>query len=267
MGCRRRRSWKAHPRMRGEHPLWWNRMTWSDGSSPHARGALWSRFQTDMEKRLIPACAGSTQSGGFAQQDDGAHPRMRGEHPDRHAGLDFAGGSSPHARGAPLRVPCPHIARGLIPACAGSTYSSIERIVDAWGSSPHARGAHQVPGHGLVRDGLIPACAGSTRRPQRRSRVRWAHPRMRGEHNSQPSACLTGWGSSPHARGARCGYRPAPPRWRLIPACAGSTSMISSGSTVPSAHPRMRGEHSPVFVDPVTDQGSSPHARGARPTP
>ena len=155
------------------------------GSSPHARGA-----------RKEP-------SFGIGLLRD--HPRMRGEHRVRRAhGLTQDGiipacagstsplsmnecslvGSSPHARGAHLRLGCLRGNPGIIPACAGSTSRRSPWLAWTPGSSPHARGAHRRRG---------------TNRPFRRD-----HPRMRGEHHERTDVYV-------HDSG-------------IIPACAGSTS-------------------------------------------
>ena len=195
------------------------------GSSPHARGALTSTRQreptsrdhprmrgehsvdplpTEVERGIIPACAGSTPSvleiktasAGSSPHARGAlrssrrrspcggdHPRMRGEHTSSSA--------------TPVSSP------RIIPACAGSTRARALLVMSDRGSSPHARGA--------------PAC--SSRSPS----ASRDHPRMRGEHPRRLSsmtgvagiipACagstinslrnlLVCVGSSPHARGA-----------------------------------------------------------------
>ena len=51
---------------------------------------------------------------------------------------------------------------------------------------------------------------------------------------------------------------------RIIPACAGSTAAEREGGDARWDHPRMRGEHKLAVIVPFSDQGSSPHARGAR---
>ena len=132
-----------HPRMRGEHSLVYvviyilegiipacagstsvlnTRSAPGRGSSPHARGARKEQ-----------------QNEGFAYWD---HPRMRGEH------LSSTG----------VHLLC----RGIIPACAGSTYTKRELKMISEGSSPHARGALS--------------------RSQIRAQAARDHPRMRGEH-------------------------------------------------------------------------------------
>ena len=91
-------------------------------------------------------------------------------------------GSSPHARGAPIGLHAVDEARGIIPACAGSTparrgawrrpwdhprmrgeHSFVMGGVFCWpGSSPHARGALEEAIGDAQQPGIIPACAGST---------------------------------------------------------------------------------------------------------
>ena len=72
-----------HPRMRGEHPMTSSPRQASEGSSPHARGALEVIEVLPRLRGIIPACAGSTLYAAFV------------------AAWYF--GSSPHARGAHLR--------------------------------------------------------------------------------------------------------------------------------------------------------------------
>ena len=69
-----------HPRMRGEHASS-SDFVWSAlGSSPHARGAHTSKREEKKLLGIIPACAGSTQTGATWGRAHGDHPRMRGEH-------------------------------------------------------------------------------------------------------------------------------------------------------------------------------------------
>ena len=112
---------------------------------------------------------------------------MRGEHLVAIALIASLEGSSPHARGAQVKLVHHERLDGIIPACAGST-SPIETVVPAMGdhprmrgehnadgvlgelesgSSPHARGAHERIGVAVVAPGIIPACAGSTLHDQR----------------------------------------------------------------------------------------------------
>ena len=87
---------------------------------------------------------------------------------------------------------------------------------------------------------------------------------MRGEHLPSKTVGTTGWGSSPHARGAPDdGVRPGS-HAGIIPACAGSTTFRTGLSRPCWDHPRMRGEHRYALARSSAEVGSSPHARGAR---
>ena len=133
----------------------------------------------------------------------------------------------------------------------------------AGGSSPHARGAPARADLVLGLSGIIPACAGSTEPPWSQPRHCRDHPRMRGEHYPAARADLVLGGSSPHARGARLCIAPRARQFGIIPACAGSTSRVSSSGLPSGDHPRMRGEHLRERDREPRRGGSSPHARGA----
>ena len=51
---------------------------------------------------------------------------------------------------------------------------------------------------------------------------------------------------------------------RLIPACAGKTSIMSSSPSGTRAHPRVCGENFICFAADVWAKGSSPRVRGKR---
>ena len=250
--------------MRGEHRALAQRRRHMVGSSPHARGAPISEDLRGQRQGLIPACAGSTGTGPPPSGGTPAHPRMRGEHAWFNAPAFRAVGSSPHARG-PLDGVSQEVAHdGLIPACAGSTLRLLLSWRPTGGSSPHARGAPFASSPDIRRAGLIPACAGSTLLLALwRTRIR-AHPRMRGEHSDGSPGFDGGSGSSPHARRAHNHLTVQKHSGGLIPACAGSTATINGVDHTHAAHPRMRGEHSPICCRVACWGGSSPHARGAR---
>ena len=176
-------------------------------------------------------------------------------------------------------------ARGIIPACAGSTGSLRLACLVLSGSSPHARGAR---------------AAASARSAARRD-----HPRMRGSTLPPHAASKRALGSSPHARGARNGgirnRQPGRdhPRMRgehpetyviadeskgIIPACAGSTvisalQLCEIRGSSPHArgaqhlfhlrsqirwdHPRMRGEHPFRVLAPNPKRGIIPTCAGS----
>ena len=175
---------RDHPRMCGEHQAnHWTRLT-LEGSSPHVRGARGEVLSLHGRHGIIPACAGSTIVAVSLRIRARDHPRMCGEHGSRMHLLIAMMGSSPHVRGAPNGQPNHALAAGIIPACAGSTYSTVNVHVAEWdhprmcgehgcavcvngchwGSSPHVRGALIEPEYLASLDGIIPACAGSTLR-------------------------------------------------------------------------------------------------------
>ncbi len=121
----------AHPRLRGDHPLFYVSLLLAPGSSPPARGPLRVRLDGDSEPRLIPACAGTTSRSAYHPHLGRAHPRLRGDHTHISLMGNSHPGSSPPARGPPdWKGPKP-LDRGLIPACAGTT-------ADRPGGSRHA---------------------------------------------------------------------------------------------------------------------------------
>ena len=232
-----------HPRMRGEHPLPWTPTLAGGGSSPHARGAHTGPEQGTSPRRIIPACAGSTRSWGNIGSPQRDHPRMRGEHDGIYAAYRGDEGSSPHARGAPVRHVGQDLVAGIIPACAGSTircgsgrtwrqdhprmrgehFASNATSAASQGSSPHARGA------------LMSSLSVAS--------TPWDHPRMRGEHEIEVGSIVASPGSSPHARGALRRGVGVDRRRGIIPACAGSTRSTMWAHALRRDHPRMRGEH------------------------
>ena len=76
---------------------------------------------------------------------------------------------------------------------------------------------------------------------------------------------LSGYGSSPLARGKRHDHCDGLEGFRLIPARAGKTLSTPRLVTLRRAHPRSRGENSRRPRRSSNGQGSSPLARGKRP--
>ncbi len=170
--------------MRGEHTVSMSSTTCVFGSSPHARGTLLTRSLGKPEKRIIPACAGNTQSDVFARPRDSDHPRMRGEHALCGTPAITSDGSSPHARGTPRGCRFDPDPIRIIPACAGNTAARRQarspipdhprmrgehairwqRRYRQLGSSPHARGTPVRTRVWCTQCRIIPACAGNTPR-------------------------------------------------------------------------------------------------------
>ncbi|KFI48485.1 hypothetical protein BBOU_0614 [Bifidobacterium boum] len=130
------------------------------------------------------------------------------------------------------------------------------------GSSPHARGTHGMQVVRFQRIGIIPACAGNTMTRRSKDSTNRDHPRMRGEHKTQPRLASVPLGSSPHARGTRKFDFKKYVDAGIIPACAGNTQRSRAGPWRIRDHPRMRGEHIGLSRPSYPSRGSSPHARG-----
>ena len=193
------------------------------GSSPRVRGTLPRPVHRADHEGIIPACAGNTRTPRGFRTGRRDHPRVCGEHSPH----DLPGaphqGSSPRVRGTRPHRPRWHSGQGIIPACAGNTWTEGLRpgdagdhprvcgehapplacLFDARGSSPRVRGTLRRRRRARAEIGIIPACAGNTSRPA--SRWSWGrdHPRVCGEHEIMVSCLTILLGSSPRVRGTR----------------------------------------------------------------
>ena len=176
-------------------------------------------------------------------------------------------GSSPLARGTPGKPPQINWDIGLIPARAGNTRTRNLRkaslgahprsrgehmgrsqaMIREAGSSPLARGTRTALLLGAVVIGLIPARAGNTNSIRASERQVRAHPRSRGEHRSFSSPVSPTTGSSPLARGTLKTLIIDEVSMGLIPARAGNTDYSFPLRGRERAHPRSRGEHTPLL--------------------
>ena len=134
-----------------------------------------------------------------------------------------ASGSSPQARGTPLKAFLRRLDFRFIPAGAGNTadpsresgrhavhprrrgehVDPIEERIMATGSSPQARGTPADPLRGGQGWRFIPAGAGNTARTVLCFVRVPVHPRRRGEHRPPATSTSARGGSSPQARGTR----------------------------------------------------------------
>ena len=191
-------------------------------------------------------------------------------------------GSSPRVRGKPSVFGVLVQGLGLIPACAGKTgrFSLSQTAVAAHprvcgenqkprvsnepyqGSSPRVRGKRFArPIINLPRR-LIPACAGKTAAYLLLPVRDGAHPRVCGENIVARSKFKRHQGSSPRVRGKPRARRLSVRAFRLIPACAGKTSLPAFVTFSPEAHPRVCGENGLGAGQEPKTAGSSPRVRG-----
>ena len=220
-----RRCWD-HPRIRGEHSLKPGVSNGELGSSPHTRGARPQMFVDTIRGRIIPAYAGSTEGGASADEGARDHPRIRGEHTRCTLKWSPRIGSSPHTRGAHENAIIVDEARWIIPAYAGSTIPRRHHLCRKT-DHPRIRGEHgarrQLPAGS---HGSSPHTRGARATKGRRRLSRRDHPRIRGEHGDNADYMMKSRGSSPHTRGAPKRAFKNARIVGIIPAYAGSTSLV-----------------------------------------
>ena len=245
---------------------------------------VWVAEQAD--RGIIPARAGFTSTPGPPSGRDGDHPRSRGVYDPVQDGLGGRLGSSPLARGLHRRESLNACQRGIIPARAGFTRgqscsgrrpwdhprsrgvydkgANLTEFVE--GSSPLARGLLEKIVAQAQKQGIIPARAGFTGAAAPARVLCPDHPRSRGVYCLCFAFRVCVLGSSPLARGllgigTQHGARPG-----IIPARAGFTSTKTIEGAAGKDHPRSRGVYARPRAAAAADAGSSPLARGLRPS-
>ena len=213
------------------------------GSSPRGRGKHLRPGYRRESDGLIPARAGKTRRSGHARTSSAAHPRAGGENLPTPSVDVAVSGSSPRGRGKRDQCVQHLYARGLIPARAGKTPASSNRLTRRWahpraggengvtllpwqelvGSSPRGRGKRDPVSVQAQLLRLIPARAGKTPRRYRRTTWAWAHPRAGGENEGYSLDGRLDPGSSPRGRGKPVDQSGSLSRRGLIPARAGKT--------------------------------------------
>ena len=124
------------------------------------------------------------------------------------------------------------------------------------------RGTLSYPSAIRLPSGIIPAYAGNTLIIRCISTLSRDHPRVCGEHTTEPACGRWSTGSSPRMRGTRAFCKNVGIKPGIIPAYAGNTSRNSSTCSPARDHPRVCGEHAIVAARPRTRPGSSPRMRG-----
>ena len=114
-------SVEDHPRSRGVYDVTGVLYRADGGSSPLARGLRQVRHLGGVHARISPARAGFTdlQRGPGVRGRD--HPRSRGVYAPSSSTVTSQSGSSPLARGLPVKCGASHWGSGIIPARAGFT--------------------------------------------------------------------------------------------------------------------------------------------------
>ena len=193
----------------------------ASGSSPLARGLRQcSRFALPA-RRIIPARAGFTFMVADTLIETRDHPRSRGVYTEEQVDEAKRNGSSPLARGLPVRAGGRRGHQRIIPARAGFTDTWARPATlcgdhprsrgvyllrpGYWtptvGSSPLARGLHLPGTTARPASRIIPARAGFTRLSRRCAPPLRDHPRSRGVYAIMVCSHQSVAGSSPLARG------------------------------------------------------------------
>ena len=216
----------------------------TQGSSPLARGLLRTHGHVGGGDGIIPARAGFTALEREDEPLEGDHPRSRGVYTDRNSSAPRESGSSPLARGLPLRFRSARASGGIIPARAGFTTRPV-RFGRCSADHPRSRGVYalmnSLPGSGFGSSPLargLPSAAGRSARPAA------DHPRSRGVYGYGPIRGTVDLGSSPLARGLPSRHGVLKHNGRIIPARAGFTRAPRRPCGPQKDHPRSRGVYS-----------------------
>mgnify|MGYP001673488437 CR=1 FL=1 len=214
-----------------------------------------------MTWRIIPACAGFTTCIGRSERLSPDHPRSRGVYMPWEDTPSGCVGSSPLARGLPVRALECHGQDGIISARAGFT-RDYRHHVRGNGDHPRSRGVYftvpgtdfRVAGSSPLARGLphghhdchhytriIPARAGFTVGPDVILKQGADHPRSRGVYLQSATLSQQPQGSSPLARGLLPVFPTVNNSARIIPARAGFTIVLNIQGTRNGDHPRSRG--------------------------
>ena len=138
------RLWSSdHPRSRGVYDMMIIAQLEPLGSSPLARGLRHVGHRPTGAHGIIPARAGFTAWATLIRHWSRDHPRSRGVYGNSPASGATSWGSSPLARGLPLRDISLTFLKGIIPARAGFTPRTTSRFQSS-GDHPRSRGVYAI---------------------------------------------------------------------------------------------------------------------------
>ncbi len=129
------------------------------------------------------------------------------------------------------------------------------------GSPPLAREQLMIWKEGDQNAGITPACAGTTEIYKEVRKLDGDHPRLRGNNFTSRNRFGFNMGSPPLAREQLSGALSASLKYRITPACAGTTLVCIRGRTINEDHPRLRGNNLFAIFPAAPLSGSPPLAR------
>ena len=279
----RRQDSRDHPRACGAHSATRALAAAVSGSSPRMRGSLAGFHRSRMYTGIIPAHAGLTSRHQVVCPAHWDHPRACGAHTSTLFGRAYMPGSSPRMRGS---HPDHHAGAwhlGIIPAHAGLTNHGtgiheqprdhpracgahtpfLALRLETQGSSPRMRGSPLPVPEISDHAGIIPAHAGLTAVVNLYRMPYWDHPRACGAHGKPNFAVFATSGSSPRMRGSLAAVNADLGKAGIIPAHAGLTPPCSCPAARSGDHPRACGAHVNAFPAGSRQRGSSPRMRGS----
>ena len=181
-----------------------------------------------------------------------------------------------HCRKSPCRLEITADSRGLAsgfsclgdhPRVCGEHSRVMKSRSNCGGSSPRMRGTPIACRILSAPAGIIPAYAGNTARYRNLRKLYWDHPRVCGEHLTNPWDPMDASGSSPRMRGTPSSSLSSTMSGGIIPAYAGNTLGDGVGDSLGGDHPRVCGEHYSVSLEVRSIAGSSPRMRGTQNQP
>ena len=236
------------------------------GSPPRVRGKVIVKRFGALFSGITPACAGKSKRGNQLRQRDRDHPRVCGEKLFQSPLFRLPLGSPPRVRGKVVGAVILDAEKGITPACAGKSFSSVKRLqsqrdhprvcgektfnvqipTGSQGSPPRVRGKAHGQRDLVLRRGITPACAGKSRSDSKEPGMEEDHPRVCGEKRSAPRQGVPRVGSPPRVRGKVREQRGPHLEAGITPACAGKRSHCSATRVNTKDHPRVCGEKVPV---------------------
>ena len=235
-----------------------------DDLPPRVRGARLTVLVRLSNRRLTPACAGSTAARRRSGGGPPTYPRVCGEHEPLDEQLETFSDLPPRVRGALHTTGTRSLWSRLTPACAGSTHSCTQSCEGGDDLPPRVRGARDEGRCGRPTHRLTPACAGSTSPSPASTSPSSTYPRVCGEHRTANNTTRPSNDLPPRVRGAHQQAVSVERHLRLTPACAGSTLIGWVKMPTLTTYPRVCGEHLVESDIGHCPTDLPPRVRGAR---
>ena len=112
---------RDHPRVCGEQPKAEDSEAYKKGSPPRVRGTVQHCFESQVDDRITPACAGNRGIHNLESPTSQDHPRVCGEQHMTQEFFTWTMGSPPRVRGTDMVVAEAAAGIRITPACAGNS--------------------------------------------------------------------------------------------------------------------------------------------------